>query len=392
MKKHLLAAAVVAAVAAPAMAQNVTLFGNIDASIFNVTRANGTGNISSQYTDSAISSSIWGIRGSEDLGGGLRAVFEFAGDAGTHQGNSNGAGLFRRNASVGVASKDWGTIELGVKMNPLIAANGRLMPVAGNSVSSEASNALAYADFFTRNAVTWTTPVINGFSGQGQYGMSNSIDSGAAGTVTAWRLDYANGPFTALITGQARKGMAQSNNTLSAANPPTAAQTGLAANETFYSAQTGLITASATTVTGAASNDKDTLLFGARYKVNSQFEIGVAKLSNETTNFTTRAKTKVSGTQFGIGYQMSPSVLLGASITQAEGSRLTNMQARYSLSKRSTLYAQYGVANNDSANRVNFYPVGGSTNNAPALLTDARAVRTADREQTAVGVGIIHSF
>jgi len=64
MKKHLIAAAVAAAVAAPAMAQNVTISGALDASVVAIQKANAAGNNVSGFVDSAIVSSVWGLKGS----------------------------------------------------------------------------------------------------------------------------------------------------------------------------------------------------------------------------------------------------------------------------------------------------------------------------------------
>ncbi|WVN42032.1 porin [beta proteobacterium MWH-UniP1] len=79
MKKHLIAAAVAAAVAVPAMAQNVSIYGVLDASYgVNETKgsATATSNVKSTgLADSANSSSRLGFRGTEDLGGGLKAGF-----------------------------------------------------------------------------------------------------------------------------------------------------------------------------------------------------------------------------------------------------------------------------------------------------------------------------
>jgi len=130
MKKHLIAAAVAAAVAAPAMAQNVSLYGAIDASVASVNNITSGTSVSMAYLDGAVTSSIWGIRGSEDLGGGLRAIFQVEGNIGTNNGGSSQAGLWRRAAYAGVAG-GFGEITLGIRVNPVIAANGALMPAGG---------------------------------------------------------------------------------------------------------------------------------------------------------------------------------------------------------------------------------------------------------------------
>jgi predicted porin len=73
MKKHLIAAAVAAAVAVPAMAQNVTLGGLIDVGARSVSPTGAASGVAMSH--SAVSTSNINITGSEDLGGGLRASF-----------------------------------------------------------------------------------------------------------------------------------------------------------------------------------------------------------------------------------------------------------------------------------------------------------------------------
>lgn len=70
MKKHLIAAAVAAAVAVPAMAQ-VTIGGNFDVS-YDLGKQNETQNLNTQ---GAMSTSALTLAGKEDLGGGMYAAF-----------------------------------------------------------------------------------------------------------------------------------------------------------------------------------------------------------------------------------------------------------------------------------------------------------------------------
>ena len=408
MKKKFLGLAVAAAISAPAMAQNVSLYGTIDASLQNITNITSGTNLSMGYIDGAISSSVLGFRGTEDLGGGLRAVFQLETDIQTNNGGMNHNGLFRRAAYAGVAG-GFGEITLGLRLNPLIAANGSLMPVGGNSVSTTTSTVLGYADFYTRNAITYTSPAINGFQLQGQFGASNIADNSSGGSVTAWRLTYANGPFSAQAAAQQRKSVPYSAATLSAANPGTPANTALAVNGTLYNAAFGLI--APTSAAALAAKDalgKDSLIIGLRYKATPTLDIGVARISNSVSNTDADntstgtgglaitgagTTTKVSATQVGIGYTMSPAVLIGASMTMAESSRMTNLQARYSLSKRSTIYGQYGIANNDANNTVKFFPTAGNTGAAPGpLVNGGTSVGVRDVTQSSVGVGFIHTF
>ncbi len=76
MKKHLIAAAVAAAIAAPAFAQNVSLYGRIDAGYSNLeSKKSPTTKETTALSFSNFLTSRWGMTGSEDLGGGLKASF-----------------------------------------------------------------------------------------------------------------------------------------------------------------------------------------------------------------------------------------------------------------------------------------------------------------------------
>ena len=118
--KNQIAWAALMAVAASASAQNVTIYGVIDTAIEHldnvgpksdsVTRMPGvTGSVPSRL----------GFRGSEDLGGGLSAVFTlengFAPDSG---GLNQGGRFFGRQAWVGLSS-NWGTFSMGRQYNML---------------------------------------------------------------------------------------------------------------------------------------------------------------------------------------------------------------------------------------------------------------------------------
>lgn len=370
MKKHLIAAAVAAAVAAPAMAQNVTLYGTIDAGVASFNRV-GTSTVASNetaYTDGSISSSVWGIRGSEDLGGGLRAVFQAESDMATNNGGYNQNGLWRRAAYAGVAGA-FGELTFGLRLNPLIAQNGALMPMGGNSVSTLTATALSYHNFYTKNAVTYTSPNLGGLVAQVQYGMANSTSATATGgSVFAGSLVYSAGPLTI------RGGMHQrkDNGTTSSAN-----------------ADNGTI-AAAPSVAFAA----DAYVLGASYTVGP-WAFAVAQIQNKEATSLGGTKFERSGNQVGLAYQMSPAWRLGASYTKAEGSSLMNAQARYSLSKRTTGYIMYGASDNNTngttTKQVNFLPYALNTGSQPATVLDNYAA-TAGRRSSATGFGLIHTF
>lgn len=376
MKKHLLAASVAMAFAAPAMAQNVTMYGTIDAGVAQLSNVTTGKTDATVYTDGSVASSVWGMRGSEDLGGGLRAVFQLESDIQTNNGGLNQNGLWRRGAYAGVAGP-MGELTFGLRTNPIIATNGALMPVAGNSVSTLTSVAMSFADFYTKNAVTYTTPNLSGLVAQLQYGFGQSITAGSqGGAVTAGSAVYTAGPVTFRAAFQDRK----DNGVASSANSSIPGAAGIA----------GSMLAVTNDATAAAFEAK-AYVAGVSF-VAGNLTIAGAALSNKEATAIDGAKTSRSATQFGVGYRLSPAVLLGATTTKGEGSQLTNLQARYSLSKRTTAYAMYGMSDNGNNGRMNFLPYAGNTGTLPSQLVQGYTSGATGIKSTAVGAGLMHSF
>lgn len=67
MKKTLIAVAALSATAGAFAQSSVTLYGILDASVGYVNKANVEGKSATYMNDSALQSSYWGIRGSEDI-------------------------------------------------------------------------------------------------------------------------------------------------------------------------------------------------------------------------------------------------------------------------------------------------------------------------------------
>src|SRR6266487_1895603 len=80
MKKTILAFAVLSAFAATASAQSsVTIYGIVDAAVVATTNQTATGGSKFSMDAGQLLTSRWGIKGSEDLGGGLKANFNLEG-------------------------------------------------------------------------------------------------------------------------------------------------------------------------------------------------------------------------------------------------------------------------------------------------------------------------
>jgi GBP family porin len=410
MKKSLFALAALTAIAGAAQAQSsVTLYGALDGALYygskvgassatplaiNAPTTAQTGkDVNVAFADSTIVSSIWGLKGAEDLGGGLKGTFNVEGDLQLNNGGLAGAGLFRRQANVGLDDTKLGALALGLKTNPLIAAHAALMPVSGNSVSTNISgiggSSYGFGDFFTRNAVTYTSPVLAGFQTQAQVGLGNTVNDNGGGNVYA-----INGTY---------KGI--NNLTVTAAyQNRIASSSASAANYTAFTTATATV-ASTNPAEGlysaAKSTGRTTYLAGAQYKLGS-FTLGYGYVHNDLKG-AIKALTVAGGTtaqsagtqihaihQFGVGYQATPKLLVGA--TYATGSldwSLINAQARYSLSPRTTAYAQLGVATNGTYALATAIANQTGTQPAPVVQGFGAAANTT---QTAFGAGLIHTF
>ena len=127
MKKRQILAATVLCTAVPVFAQtasSVTLYGIIDASVRTQTGLTSTYARSTLNTTTVASgvglTSRWGLRGAEDLGGGLRATFNLESGINVDTGASANATTFFDRASVVGLAGDWGGVTLG-RQNTLTA-------------------------------------------------------------------------------------------------------------------------------------------------------------------------------------------------------------------------------------------------------------------------------
>ncbi|RZT36862.1 porin [Cupriavidus agavae] len=130
--RHGIVAATLGMLTAASYAQSsVTLYGIADVGLeylSNVPSASG-GASQVKVTSGSMSTSRWGLRGTEDLGGGLRAIFELEGGLALDRGAQlNSSRMFDRGAFVGLASK-YGTLTLGRQNTPLHETGLELDPM-----------------------------------------------------------------------------------------------------------------------------------------------------------------------------------------------------------------------------------------------------------------------
>ncbi|MFC0401263.1 porin [Paraburkholderia rhizosphaerae] len=180
---------------------SVTLYGTIDTSLTYVNHAQGSANLWALGNSSAgnLSGTRWGLKGSEDLGGGLATVFQLESGFDPSTGKSGQGGrLFGRQAFVGLSSGAYGTVTLGRQYDPLIDL------VQGITADNYFGSAFATAgdvdnydnSFRVNNAVKYASPVWSGFQFETMYAFGGV--AGTVGSQQSWALAaaYNTGPLS----------------------------------------------------------------------------------------------------------------------------------------------------------------------------------------------------
>ncbi|WP_415838379.1 porin, partial [Polaromonas hydrogenivorans] len=331
MKKTLIALAALGAMAGVAHAQStVTLYGVADAYVGQVTTKTQVGaaaetRLSQNVVNgSGLSSSRWGLRGAEDLGGGLSAVFTLEGafDISTGavatiapQGNT----LFGRQAFVGLKG-GFGTVSLGRHTTAYDTLRGITNNIYNSPTFATTASVwgVGVQDYQVRasNSVAYTSPDFAGISGAVVYGLGeNKTATTDAENSASLHIKYANGPLLVGYAHQREKQVAGGN---------------------FFGTSTG-VPAPVTTVT-------DTRKYNS---LGASYNFGVA-------NLTGGYNTAKSNTRKDKEYQLGVSVPFGAAALAAGYSRAKSEGAAglaalkgtgftllgtYNLSKRTTAYA-----------------------------------------------------
>lgn len=217
LKKNLLATAALAAFAALAATSahaqsSVTLYGIIDAGISYANNAARTGGSDSlvKYDDGVAQGSRWGLKGSEDLGGGLKAIFtlENGFNSGTGALGQGGA-EFGRQAFVGISKNDVGALTFGRQYSFSTDYLGGAYSIGGQTVAGNYAYHINDVDQLTssriNNSVKFSSASFYGVTFGAMYGFSNAAGAFAgsptvgttAGSSRAYSfgLNYKTGPL-----------------------------------------------------------------------------------------------------------------------------------------------------------------------------------------------------
>ncbi|OAJ53041.1 porin [Paraburkholderia ginsengiterrae] len=210
MNKKVLAAATLALFGTAAHAQSsVTLYGLIDAGFTYVNHAGANAQHLYQYGDGVSQGSRFGLRGSEDLGGGLKAIFTLENGFNSGTGTlGQGGALFGRQAFVGLTQNGIGSLTFGRQYSFSTDYLGGSYANGGQTVAGNYAYHINDIDQLTssriNNSVKFSSANFAGLTFGAMYGFSNQAGAfagGPTGSATAsssaysFGLNYANGPF-----------------------------------------------------------------------------------------------------------------------------------------------------------------------------------------------------
>lgn len=310
MKKLALLAALMATLGL-AQADSVSVFGIMDGGYISQKNVGSTATTSG-FNSGGMSTSAWGIKGTEDVDTNTKAVFEVSSFLDLNNGQTLGGttpNLFARSAFVGLQNKDLGGVTMGRQSNPSF-----LPTILFNAYGDSGSfGPLWHATYFGNNnipttqivndtawdgAVTYTTPTIVGATGS-----YSSARGATGGTNSGANLLWFSGPFAATAYYQQTE-----------FNSSGSFQTDIFTAHNNKPATVGMVGGSFDAVVAkifATYQDaKDTTLAmdGKTYQVSGAIPVGAGKVLAEYANTKYNTNTKYAETVVGYDYNLSKKV------------------------------------------------------------------------------------
>ncbi|KVM69365.1 porin [Burkholderia ubonensis] len=381
MKKTLIVAALSGVFATAAHAQSsVTLYGLIDAGI---TYTNNQGGHSAwQQSTGSVNGSRWGLRGAEDLGGGLKAIFTLENGFGINNGTLKQNGReFGRQAFVGLSHSVYGSVTLGRQYDSVVDYLGPLSltgtQYGGTQFAHPFDNDNLNNSFRINNAVKYQSADYNGLKFGALYGFSNSSNFannraysvGASYSFMGFNVAAAYMQLNNNVNGLAQAfsdpGAVTGDWTFAASRQRT---WGAGLNYSFGPATAGFV------FTQTRLTDSVAISAG-----QSGVTGGITGLSGGT---------RFNNYEINGRYALTPALSLAGSYTYTDGRIVGqspkwhqfNLQAAYALSKRTDVYLQgeYQKVNSDGLPlRANINGLGTASSN---------------NKQVAVTAGLRHRF
>lgn len=340
MRKSLFAAAIALAFASTAHAQSsVTLYGLINVGVAYTNNAGGHSQY--QMTSSNIYGDRWGLKGSEDLGSGLKAVFVLENGFAIATGKlSQGGDEFGRQAYVGLSSSQLGTITFGRQYDSITdytymfeAADSWLPYFGAHPGDLDNMNGTNRIN----NAIKFSSVSYDGFTFGGLYSLGGVAGQVSRNQIFSLGANYSQGPL--------KVGIAY----LNAKDP----------NYSFFgdestSSTTGSNMSSSNVYSGYASaRTQQIVVAGASYTYKAS-TFGVVYSNTQFRDIGALAGLPATGAGGNAGfnnvevnyrYQLTPQLLLGADFDYLKGYDVNAAKylqgaigVDYYLSKRTDLF------------------------------------------------------
>ena len=223
MKKNLIALAVLAASGVASAQSSVTLYGLVDAYVgtsrvkLSTPGLATTSNRQNVVDSGGFNTSRFGLKGSEDLGGGLKAnfVLEAGFDISTGAANNytnpytgvTSNAIFGRQSWVGL-SGGFGEVRIGKMWTPYDEVKGLGAAAFDANIFAPATGVWASNNYQDRpgNSIYYATPSFSGFSAAALYSLGeNKTATQSAGKIASFNVQYAGGPIAAALAYQTEK-------------------------------------------------------------------------------------------------------------------------------------------------------------------------------------------
>ncbi|BCN40512.1 porin [Alicycliphilus denitrificans] len=336
----------------PAHAQSsVTLYGIVDTGVTRIDDA-GAGGGNTLLRSGNLLTSRFGFRGTEDLGGGLKALFNLEAGLNVDTGATS-TPYFNRQSWVGLSSESFGNVWMG-RMLPIISdifISSQQAPYLGNTAAAIDGAAIGAGSSVARfnnmtqtrvdNAIKYQGPSLAGFKVHAMTALGEVAGSSSAGRILSLGGSYNSESIEA----------------------------GLAYHEKQCTDAGGC----------AAGKDKDKIFgVGGSYKFNGN-RIGVVYTSqknalnvagNDADVFDLLVRVPMGQVVLGAGYQY-----LNDKTSLNQDTSQVNLAATYVLSKRTQLYALYSHQSVKNGGKAGMYSVTSSKD-----------------KQNQFSAGIVHMF
>ncbi|PLZ04353.1 porin [Burkholderia sp. WAC0059] len=182
---------------------SVTLYGIVDSGIawvHNAADDNGQNQRSLfAYSGGNMQGSRWGLRGNEDLGGGLAAIFQI--ESGFNLGTGRlkqGGRAFGRKAVVGLSGANWGTVTLGRQLDPVVDLVQALTDDGPFSGVFGTPGDVDNYDNSVRvsNSIKYVSPTFSGLKVEALYGFGGVAGSIGSGQTWSLGAGWSGGPLS----------------------------------------------------------------------------------------------------------------------------------------------------------------------------------------------------